>query len=90
MTSKPAKASMRPMASRTRAQKQALNDCKVKGVISTMPEIPGLAVWTKTGGHIGLYMGGGKVIEMRGLGIFSRKNLIDRSSKRGACTVCRV
>lgn len=62
--------------------KQALNDCKVKGVISTMPEIPGLAVWTKTGGHIGLYMGGGKVIEMRGFGHICEENdLIDRSFK---------
>ena len=62
--------------------KQALNDCKVKGVISTIPEIPGLAVWTKTGGHIGLYMGGGKVIEMRGFGHICEENdLIDRSFK---------
>lgn len=62
--------------------KQALNDCKVKGVISTIPEIPGLAVWTKTGGHIGLYMGGGKVIEMRGFGHICEENdLSDRSFK---------
>lgn len=34
------------------------------GVISTIPEIPGLAVWRK--GHIGVYVGGGYVIEFRG------------------------
>lgn len=48
--------------------KQALNACKVKGKIDTIPEIPGLAVWTKTGGHIGLYVGNGEVIELRGYG----------------------
>lgn len=46
--------------------KQTLANCKVKGNISNMPEIPGLAVWTKTGGHIGLYVGNGEVIELRG------------------------
>ena len=48
--------------------KTTLNKCKVKGAISTMPEIPGLAVWTKTGGHIGVYVGGGYVVEARGFG----------------------
>lgn len=48
--------------------KQALNACKVKGTINTIPEIPGLAVWTKNGGHIGLYVGNGEVIELRGYG----------------------
>lgn len=32
-----------------------------KGEIATIPEIPGLAVWTK--GHIGVYIGDGWVIE---------------------------
>ena len=32
-----------------------------KGPINTMPEIPGLAVWHK--GHIGIYIGNGKVVE---------------------------
>ena len=32
-----------------------------KGSIDTMPEIPGLAVWKQ--GHIGVYIGDGKVIE---------------------------
>lgn len=35
-----------------------------KGVISTIPEIPGLAVWHA--GHIGIYIGGGEVIEAMG------------------------
>ena len=37
------------------------NKAKVKGKISTLPEIPGLAVYKK--GHVGIYIGGGKVIE---------------------------
>lgn len=35
-----------------------------KGAIKTLPEIPGCIVWKK--GHIGVYIGGGKVIESRG------------------------
>ncbi len=35
-----------------------------KGPISTMPDIPGLAVWTP--GHIGIYIGNGEVIEAMG------------------------
>ena len=38
--------------------------CKETGAIKTMPNIPGLVVW-KTG-HIGVYIGGGEVIEMNG------------------------
>ena len=34
------------------------------GPITTMPEIPGLAVWSD--GHIGVYIGGGQVIEAMG------------------------
>ena len=34
------------------------------GPISTMPDIPGLAVWHE--GHIGVYIGGGQVIEAMG------------------------
>ena len=37
---------------------------KQKGTIATIPERPGLAVWRK--GHIGVYIGGGKVIEAKG------------------------
>lgn len=38
--------------------------CKEQGPIKSLPEIPGLVVW-KTG-HIGVYIGGGYTIEMRG------------------------
>lgn len=34
------------------------------GTIDTIPEIPGLAVWHQ--GHIGIYIGNGKVIEAKG------------------------
>ena len=37
---------------------------KVKGSIDTIPEIPGLIVYKK--GHVGVYIGNGKVIEARG------------------------
>lgn len=37
----------------------------VKSDISTMPEIPGLLVWTSGKGHIGVYVGDGYVIEAR-------------------------
>ena len=40
------------------------NNAVVKGDISTMPDIPGLAVWHS--GHIGVYIGGGEVIEAMG------------------------
>ena len=40
------------------------NNAKEKGAISTIPEIPGLCVWRK--GHIGIYVGDGKVIESGG------------------------
>lgn len=36
-----------------------------KGTVDTIPEIPGLAVWYE--GHIGIYIGGGKVIEAMGI-----------------------
>lgn len=36
----------------------------VKGPIRTMPDTPGLAVWMN--GHIGVYIGGGEVIEAMG------------------------
>ena len=36
----------------------------VKGPIGTIPETPGLAVWKS--GHIGVYIGGGEVIEAMG------------------------
>ncbi len=35
-----------------------------KGTIDTIPDIPGLAVWRE--GHIGIYIGGGEVVEAMG------------------------
>lgn len=40
------------------------NYTDAKGGIKTLPETPGVIVWKK--GHIGIYAGGGKVIESRG------------------------
>lgn len=57
-----------------------LKKATVKGSISTMPEIPGLALWTKTGGHIGLYIGNGEVIELRGFAYGSQKNKVSKRS----------
>lgn len=41
-----------------------LNQCKEKGDIKTLPEIAGVLVFKK--GHVGVYIGGGKVVEARG------------------------
>lgn len=41
-----------------------LSLAKEKGVIDTIPEVPGLCVWKQ--GHIGVYIGNGQVIEARG------------------------
>ena len=38
--------------------------CKVKGKIETIPEVPGVLVFKD--GHVGIYIGGGNVIEARG------------------------
>ena len=42
-----------------------IDSCKTKGSIGTIPEIPGLIVWKP--GHIGIYIGNGKVIESQGV-----------------------
>lgn len=41
-----------------------LEKCKQKGTISTMPDIPGILVFLP--GHVGVYIGGGYVIEAKG------------------------
>ena len=53
-------------------------DASVKGSIDTIPEVPGLAVWKS--GHIGVYVGGGEVIEAMGTnyGVVKTK-LVDRN-----------
>lgn len=38
--------------------------CKVKGSIAAMPDVPGLLVFSS--GHIGVYVGGGMVVDARG------------------------
>ncbi|MED4061692.1 peptidoglycan-binding domain-containing protein [Priestia megaterium] len=40
------------------------SECTEKGAISSIPEIAGICVWKK--GHIGVYLGNGKVVEARG------------------------
>ena len=40
------------------------NLCSATGSINTLPEIPGLIVWKSN--HVGVYIGGGYVIEARG------------------------
>lgn len=42
----------------------AYNTAKVKGAIGTIPELPGVCVRYK--GHVGVYIGGGYVVEARG------------------------
>ena len=39
------------------------NACKINGEMATMPEIPGLLVFYN--GHVGVYIGGGEVVECR-------------------------
>jgi hypothetical protein len=53
------------------------NACKVKGEMSTMPEVPGLLVFYN--GHKGVYVGNGEVVEARGrkYGVYKTK-LADR------------
>lgn len=58
--------------------KTTLGKCKVKGNISNIPEIPGLAVWTKTGGHIGVYVGNGYVVEARGFSYGVQRNHLSK------------
>ena len=43
---------------------EMFNSASETGPINTIPETPGLAVWQD--GHIGIYIGGGKVIEAAG------------------------
>ena len=53
------------------------NTAKNKGTIDTMPEVPGLIVYSKTHPHVGIYIGGGYTIEStlgsRGDGVVKRK-----------------
>ena len=42
------------------------NQCSKRGVISTMPDQPGVCVFMKDMSHVGVYIGGGYVVEARG------------------------
>lgn len=56
------------------------NRCTEKGTIATMPECAGIYLFTKTKGHIAVYIGGGKLIEAHShaKGVIV-SNLADRS-----------
>lgn len=45
---------------------QAYARCTSKGTIATMPECAGIYLFTKTKGHIAVYIGNGELIEARG------------------------
>lgn len=53
------------------------NAAKVKGPIATLPETPGIIVYSKTNPHVGVYIGNGEVIEStlgsRGDGVVKTK-----------------
>ena len=53
---------------------EMIDICKEKGPISTMPDVPGLVVWKK--GHIGVYIGNGYTIEMKGFNYDCVKNKV--------------
>ena len=56
------------------------NNATEKGSIDTIPEIPGLAVWKQ--GHIGIYIGDGKVIEAMG----TRYGVVETELDNGSWT----
>lgn len=50
---------------------------KVKGTIANgLPEIPGILVWTKDKGHVGVYVGDGYVVEARGFSYGVQRNAL--------------
>ena len=48
--------------------------CSQTGPISTMPDIPGLVVWKS--GHIGVYVGNGYTVEMKGFDYDCKRNRV--------------
>lgn len=62
---------------------QMYQSASVKGEMSTMPEIKGLAVWKP--GHIGVYIGGGYVIEAMGTKYGVVKTEVEGRGWQGWC-----
>jgi len=48
--------------------------CKKTGKIKDIPDIPGLVVWKS--GHIGVYVGGGYTVEMKGFAYDCKRNKV--------------
>ena len=48
--------------------------CEQTGAISTIPDVPGLVVWKD--GHIGVYVGDGYTVEMKGFNYDCKKNKV--------------
>lgn len=63
-----------------------LAEAKEKGPISTIPEIPGVLVYMK--GHMGIYIGNGKVIESTAAKYDGKKGRIYRTYFKGNGTGC--
>jgi LysM repeat protein len=53
--------------------------CSVKGSIATLPEVPGVLLFVGTR-HVGIYAGGGKVIEAKGFNY----GVVESELKRGS------
>ena len=53
---------------------------KIKGKIASMPEIPGALVWTVNQAHVGVYVGGGYVVEARGFSYGVQRNKMSSRS----------
>lgn len=53
----------------------------IKGKIAQgLPEIPGLLLWTKSFGHVGVYIGNGEVVEARGFSYGIQRNKLTKRS----------
>jgi len=50
--------------------------CKKTGKIKDIPDIPGLVVWKS--GHIGVYVGGGYTVEMKGFDYDCQRNKVSK------------
>ena len=59
---------------------EMFKNCTETGDISTIPETKGLLVFTKTKGHVGVYVGDGYVVEARGRKYGVQKNKLKSRS----------